>query len=87
MGAAKALTGGREITEKLIPAVARLAQVDHLNDEDHDEDLDDDRDDDHDDDHDDDQDDYHDDVFSGRKFGGTNLRKDDAETSDGASGL
>ena len=27
MGAAKALTGGREITEKLIPAVARLAQV------------------------------------------------------------
>jgi len=26
MGAAKALTGGREITEKLIPAVARLAQ-------------------------------------------------------------
>ena len=26
MGATKALTGGREITEKLIPAVARLAQ-------------------------------------------------------------
>ena len=26
-------------------------------------------------------------MFSGRKFGGANLRKDDAETSDGASGL
>jgi hypothetical protein len=27
LGAAKALTGGRDITEKLVPAVARLAQV------------------------------------------------------------
>ena len=86
MGAAKALTGGREITEKLIPAVARLAQVDHLNDEDHDEDLDDDHDDDRDDDDHHDHHD-HDDMFSGRKFGGANLRKDDAEASDGASGL
>ena len=38
MGAAKALTGGREITEKLIPAVARLAQVgDNANDDDDDD--------------------------------------------------
>ena len=38
MGAAKALTGGREITEKLIPAVARLAQVgDNDNDDDDDD--------------------------------------------------
>ena len=38
MGAAKALTGGREITEKLIPAVARLAQVGDL-EHDHDGDY------------------------------------------------
>ena len=30
LGATKALTGGKEITEKLIPAVARLAQVNYL---------------------------------------------------------
>ena len=31
--------------------------------------------------------DHGDHVFSGRKFGGQNLRKDDAEAADGASGL
>ena len=41
MGATKALTGGREITEKLIPAVARLAQVSYPADPDEHRDHDD----------------------------------------------
>ena len=85
MGATKALTGGREITEKLIPAVARLAQVSYPHNPDHhDEHGNPDEHGDHDDPGDHNDGDH---VFSGRKFGGAYLRKDDAEAADGASGL